>query len=63
MCSESIHLDFKGHNGMSVVPEINNKTFTTQHAWMVGITRICPSSVFRLRPTDPRYLWLESRSL
>ena len=34
MCSESIRLDFKEHNGTSAVPEINNKILTTQSAYL-----------------------------
>lgn len=34
MRSESIHLDFKEHNGTSAVPEINNKILTTQSAYL-----------------------------
>lgn len=62
MCSESIHLDFKGHNGTSIVPEITEFPLLSMPEG-VGITGICPSKVLRLRPIDPKYLWLEFRSL
>lgn len=32
MCSESIHLDFKEHSRVSVVPEIENTRYNTQPA-------------------------------
>lgn len=61
MCSESIHLGFKAHNGTSVVPKINNKILMTPAACLSG--QICPHKGPRLGPSDPQYLWLEFRSL
>ena len=55
MCSESIHLDFKEHNGTSAVPEINYKILTTQSAYLnVSLSVVNSLQLHRLQP--PRLL-------